>query len=110
MDFETDRKFNLLLKDLEQHFGGGLDLDAVLFMIGLQELGKGHRKYSKDEKLNIMHIAVCSVLEPFGYYEFIGRDEDGWPHFELKEKIPPLNEREQKQLMKSAVLDYFEEQ
>jgi hypothetical protein len=28
-----------------------------------------------------MHIAVCTLLMPSGYYELEGKDSDGWPHF-----------------------------
>ena len=34
-----------------KRFGGGLDLQAVLFLIGLQELGLGYQKLKKDQKL-----------------------------------------------------------
>tara|TARA_B100001123_G_C14373082_1_gene655692 strand:- start:131 stop:481 length:351 start_codon:yes stop_codon:yes gene_type:complete len=94
---------------LGQEFGGGEkpDLDAVLFLIGVQELGSAKRKFKKDEKVNLMHIAICRVLEPYGYYEYEGLDEDGWPHYRLKEKLPNLKAGEQSILMKEAVVRYF---
>ena len=61
----------------------------------------------KDEKINLMHIAICTVLEPYGYYEFEGRDADGWPHFKTKEKLPFLKAGEQNNLMVKAVIEYF---
>lgn len=85
------------------------DLDTILFLIGVQELGKGKKRFKKDEKLNLLHIAVCRVLEPFGYYRFDGLDKDGWPHFELLEPLPDLKSNEQTLLMKQAVIQYFEE-
>ena len=74
---------------------------------------KSSRRYkklleiSKDKKVDVMHIAVCSVLEPAGYYEFLGRDEDGWPHFENIRNLPPINSKDQEHLIKEAMLDYF---
>ena len=62
---------------LKERFGSEVDVDAILFMIGLQELSKPYRKYKKDEKLEVMHIAICALLEPFGFYEFEGRDPEG---------------------------------
>ena len=50
--------------------GDTLDLDAIIYIIGLQELGKLNTNYKKDEKINLMHIAICRLLEPFGYYAF----------------------------------------
>lgn len=104
-------KWEEVVKLTSEQFGDGetLDLDTIIFIIGLQELGKGYRKYKKDEKLNIMHIAICKVLEPFGYYEYIGIDEDGWPHFDKKENLPFLKAGEQALLMKEAIVKYFEE-
>ncbi len=86
------------------------DLDMMLFLIGVQELGQGQRKFKKDDKLNLMHIAVCRLLEPFGYYRFEGKDNDGWPHFELVQPLPELKPNEQNLLMKKAVIQYFEDQ
>jgi len=48
------------------------------------------------------------LLKPYGYYRELGRDADGWPHFERVKDLPPLNEKEQERLMKEALLDYFE--
>mgnify|MGYP003585168305 FL=1 len=86
------------------------DLDTILFLIGVQELGQGKKKFKKDDKLNLLHIAVCRVLEPFGFYRFDGQDPDGWPHFELLEELPPLKTNEQTLLMKYAVIQYFDDQ
>ncbi len=85
------------------------DLDSILFLIGVQELGKGKRKFKKDDKLNLLHIEVCRVLEPFGYYRFEGLDKDGWPQFEFLEPLPELKSNEQTLLMKQAVIQYFED-
>ena len=67
-----------LVKKLENRFGGGLDLQSILFLIGIQELGKGYQKLKKDQKVEVMHIAICALLSQWGYYEFVGYDEDGW--------------------------------
>jgi len=85
------------------------DLDTILFLIGVQELGKGKRRFKKDDKVNLLHIAVCRVLEPFGYYRFDGLDKDGWPQFEFLEPLPDLKPNEQTLLMKNAVIQYFED-
>tara|TARA_R110002124_G_scaffold203085_1_gene369633 strand:+ start:1221 stop:1577 length:357 start_codon:yes stop_codon:yes gene_type:complete len=98
-----------VVKWVSQRFAEGelLDLDSIIFIIGLQELGWGFKKYKKDEKLNIMHIAICTLLEPYGYYEFEGQDKDGWPHFQKKENLPFLKPGEQSILMKEAIVKYF---
>lgn len=109
---ELKEKWEALVKDLSARFADGdeLDLDAIIFLIGVQELGQGYRKFKKDEKVNLMHIAICRVLEPYGFYEYEGHDPDGWPHYTTKEKLPNLKSGEQSLLMKEAVVKYFEEQ
>lgn len=100
------------MDQLSEKFADGelLDLDGILFLVGVQELGLGYQKFKKDEKLNLMHIAICRVLEPYGYYRYDGRDKDGWPHYELIENLPPLKAGEQSFLMKEAVVRYFDDQ
>lgn len=108
MDLETGKRFNELKKHLEKDFGPDLNLQSILFLIGVQEYGKGYQKFSKDQKVDLMHVAICTLLEPHGYYEFIGRDEDNWPHFEAKETLPSLKADEQSELITLAILDYFD--
>lgn len=86
------------------------DIDTMLFLIGVQELGKGKKKFKKDDKLNLMHIAVCRLLEPYGYYRFEGLDKDGWPEFEFLDSLPELKANEQSILMRRAIIQYFEDQ
>lgn len=87
--------------------GDTLDLDAIIYIIGLQELGQLHRRFKKDDKLDLMHIAICRLLEPFGYYEFDYFDDEGWPHYKVLEQLPPLKAGEQSVLMKEAIVQYF---
>lgn len=104
---ETEQEFQKVIQFVDANFGEGADLQAVLFMIGVQELGQGYKKLKKNEKLDVLHIAVCTLLEQYGYYEFEGRDEDGWPHFKATDKLPFLKPGHQASLMKQAVVDYF---
>ncbi len=90
-------------------YGEKLDLDAIIYLVGVQELGQLHRKFKKDEKLNLMHIAICRLLEPFGYYAFDYFDQEGWPHYTVLEQLPPLKAGEQSVLMKEAIVQYFVE-
>jgi uncharacterized membrane protein YkgB len=107
VDHQVVIAYQETIKKLEVKFGSEMDLDAVLLLIGIQELGKGLQNFSKDEKMNLMHIAICTILEPFGYYKFRENDADGWPHFDKLQNIPHLSPREQEYLMKEAVTQYF---
>lgn len=109
MDFEFERRWKSILEKVEAQFGPELDIEALLFLVGVQELGQGKRRFKKDEKLDLIHIGICTVLLPFGYYEFSHFDDDRWPHFDTLKKLPYLKDKEQKELMRKAVLGYFEE-
>lgn len=109
MDMAFEKRWRDLITGLSKRFDAGtMDLNGVLFLIGVQELGQHAREFKKDEKLALMHIAICVVLLPYGYYKELGRDADGWPHFERVQDLPPLVGADQERLMKEAVLGYFE--
>ncbi len=110
-DLEPDRHWQELLHELEKNFGTKpKDLNAVLFIIGVQELGKGAKIFSKEEKQDLMHIAICKVLSLAGYYELEGIDDSGWPHWKLVKKLPHFDLLEQEKLLKMLVIEYFEKE
>ncbi|MFY7743430.1 MAG: hypothetical protein ACOVQR_12335 [Flavobacterium sp.] len=108
-DTQLKERWENVVNILSNQFADGdeLDLDAIIYLIGVQELGKVKQTFKKDEKINLMHIAICRLLEPYGYYEFDFYDNDGWPHFIVKEELPPLKAGEQSVLMKEAIVQYF---
>ncbi|WP_088339833.1 hypothetical protein [Robiginitalea sediminis] len=108
-DEQLKERWELLVRKLSDQFAEGapLDLDAIIYLIGVQELGQLHRTFKKDEKVNLMHIAICRLLEPYGYYRFDYFDADGWPHYTLEEPLPTLKAGEQAVLMKEAIVGYF---
>ena len=108
MDSELEKEWQNALAKVRLQFGNDLDLQGVLFLIGVQELGKGNQTFGKDEKLGLMHIAVCSLLEGYGYYKYEGKDADGWPHWKSTEKLPSLKPMEQERLVKQAIVIYFQ--
>ena len=107
MDSDLESNFKEVVKKLTIQFGEDLDMQGILFLIGVQELGKGPVKLSKNGKLDVLHIAICTLLAPYGFYEYEGLDKDGWPHWKANEKLPPLKPGQQLYLMKQAVVDYF---
>jgi hypothetical protein len=110
-DLDLERKWHGLLQEIEKLLEKKpKDLNAVLFIIGMQELGKGPRLFSKEEKQDLMHIAICKVLSLAGYYELEGQDAEGWPHWKLVKKLPHFDLLEQEKLLKMHVLEYFEKE
>jgi hypothetical protein len=109
-DAAFEERWEQLLEMLHQLVGKKpADLNAVLFLIGVQELGKGIKNFSKEQKQDLMHIAICKLLSTLGIYEFEGLDEQGWPHWKLVKKLPHVDLLEQESLLKSLAIDYFEE-
>ena len=110
-DLELEREWQQLLKMLENMVGKKpADLNSVLFLIGVQELGKGRKQFSKEEKQDLMHIAICKVLSYAGFYQLEGIDEEGWPHWKAVKKLPNFDLLEQEKLLKIQVLEYFREE
>lgn len=108
-DLDLDRAWEHLLNELSSVIGKKpKDLNAVLFLIGVQELGRGAKTFSKEEKQDLMHIGICKSLSLSGFYELEGHDKDGWPHWKMVKKIPHFDLLEQEKLLKLHVLEYFE--
>jgi len=107
VDYVFEQQWKQTLQKVSEDFGDELDLQSIIFLIGVQELGQGFRTFKKDEKIDLMHIAICTLLEPYGFYRFTHRDNDGWPHFERLDDLPALDAQQQEVLMKKAIIQYF---
>ena len=84
------------------------DLNAVLFLIGIQTLGRWKKEFTKEEKQDLMHIAICEITQVDGCYVFKGRDHDGWPHYEALKPIDKKGVKEQEKYLIVKVIEYFE--
>jgi len=111
MNFSDDlqSRWWKLEEKLIERFGKKPDVESVLFMIGIQELGEIQEKFSKEQKQDLMHIAVCTVLAPSGFYELSHVDEDGWPHFKQLKAMPNMHPIEQENFLKDHILLYFQQ-
>jgi len=102
------RWWNLEIRMVER-FGKKPDMETILFLIGVQEMGTIKRKFTKEQKQDLMHIAICSLLSRSGYYEMEGVDADGWPHYKQLKEMPKMSLIEQENFLKDHILLYFEE-
>lgn len=110
-DLELERKWQKLRMRLKDVFKKKpKDLNGVLYLIGIQELGKGNVEFSKEQKQDLLHIAICKVLSLSGYYTLEGHDDDGWPHWKSVKSLPHFDLLEQEQLLKMHIIDYFEQE
>ncbi|MGL1884881.1 MAG: hypothetical protein OCD76_00090 [Reichenbachiella sp.] len=108
-DLDLSRKWLKLREQLKIVLGKKpADLNGVLFLIGVQELGQGQQSFSKEEKQDLIHLGICKVLSLSRYYKLEGLDTDGWPHWVEDEKVPHLEIGDQEKLLKMNCIEYFE--
>ncbi len=108
LDDETKGKWYQVVFSLKKQFGKKPDMNGILFLIGVRELGQ-MREFAKDEKMDLMHIATCKLLSYEGYYKLESVDEDGWPHYTLVESPPYSDLLSQENRLRKLVVAYFEE-
>jgi hypothetical protein len=106
---EQAREWTLLLQHLERVLGKKPDMNALLFLVGVNVLGQGPRDFTKEEKQDLMHIALCELLSFVEYFEYSGRDEQGWPHYKPLRKPAVGGLSEQESLLRACAVQYFRE-
>lgn len=106
-DLDLDVRWTDLRLDLQKRFGKRPDLNAILFLIGIQELGQGITEFTKEQKQDLMHIATCKIFSLSGFYELERIDEDGWPHYKVVKQLPAGNLKAQERMIKWHVCEYF---
>ena len=99
-----------LEEKLMERFEKKPDVESVLFLIGIQELGDIRKKFSKEQKQDLMHIAICTILSASGYYELSHIDVDCWSHFKQLKSMPAMLPHEQENFLKDHILLYFQNQ
>lgn len=103
-------KWKYILEQLEEQFGKKLDMNAILLVIGIRELGSLKTKFTKEEKVRLMHIAVCRLFSEAGYYELAGVNSKGWPEWKKVEDLPFVDVFEQETLLRQQIIEYFEDE
>ncbi len=102
----------ILEAELVERFGKKPNMEAILFLIGMNEYrGRIPKiKFSKEQKQDLMHVAVCKLLSLGGYYQLEGYDEEGWPHYREVKKVETDQNTLAAQdiLLKEYILEYFE--
>jgi len=107
---EINLKWSTLQQRIAREFDNEMpDIKVMLFLIGVQELGQGPKKFSKRQKEELMHIATCKLFSLMGFYELVGTDQDGWPHWKPVKTIPNYTLLEQEMVLKSLIIMYFDE-
>jgi hypothetical protein len=109
MEVDIQFRWEIFETKIAERFGRRLNMEALLYLIGLRELGAHPAKeFTKEEKVDLMHIAVCKLLSFSGYYELSHQDQDGWPHWKLMKPLPHTDIFSQTNLLKAHILEYAE--
>ena len=104
---DVSKEWDALVVKLEKRFDDEMTLKGILYLIGVQELNMGIKRFGREEKLDILHVAVCKILTPFGFYKFDRVDKDGWPHWIELKALKNLDEKKQELLMKRAIIKHL---
>ena len=103
---DLEKKWEKLIKKLEKQFDDEVSLKGILYLIGVQELNFGIKRFDREEKINVLHVATCKLLSNHGCYKFDSIDEDGWPHYTELKALENLSEKDQENLIKEAIISY----
>ena len=104
---DVNKTWEELVLKLEKQFDDEMTLKGILYLIGVQVLNVGIRRFGREEKLDILHIAVCKILTPFGFYKFECVDDEGWPHWVELKPLKILSNVDQELVIKKAILNYL---
>ena len=65
-DEQLKQRWNLVVEKLTNQFAEGdtLDLDAIIYLIGVQELGQIHKNFKKDDKVNLLEYPGYGYMIP----------------------------------------------
>jgi len=83
------------------------EMEAILFLIGIQELGIIQKKFRKEQKMQLMHDAACLLLSKDGYFQLNGRNEKGWPEW-VEGKKMDMDENDRTRRLQQRIIEYFE--
>jgi len=98
-------------KDLCEHlsgmFGIEVDLNGVLFLVGIRERGLTFQKFTKEEKINLINLGSCTLYKEMGLVELSGVDTQGWPVFHQKALAPVIAEELKIKTLQDCAIRYF---
>jgi hypothetical protein len=104
---DLEKKWGELIERLEKQFDDEMTLKGILYLIGVQELNFGIKRFDREEKINVLHVATCKLLSTYGYYKFDSIDKDGWPHYTELKALQNLSEEDQGRLIMEAIINYI---
>mgnify|MGYP006311162631 CR=1 FL=1 len=102
-------KWKQLTEELSTQFQQDVDLTGILFLVGVQEYGEGFRKFSREEKFELINLASCKLLSRYGYYNFESIDKEGFPIWIKNPEKENISLDKETKLLKKSIIEYFTE-
>lgn len=104
---EIPDNWNDLCKTLNDQFGIEVDLNGVLFLVGIRERGLSFQTFSKEEKFNLINLGSCTLYKEMGLVTFSGTDNEGWPVFHQNALAPVISEERKLKTLQDCAIRYF---
>jgi len=97
-----------LCDHLGKQFNIDIDLNGVLYLIGIRERGLTLERFPKDVKMSLIHLGSCTLYQQMGWVDQTGIDEEGWPTFTQKALTQVIPEEKKHKVLQDCALRYFE--
>lgn len=103
-------RWSSLVADIESRFGRVPDIDAILFLIGVQSVGRGYEPdLPKERKQSLIMEGSYLAFETLGVYRRMGLEKNGFWIWEKTTDLPVLSVEQQEKLLQIGILNYFDE-
>ena len=107
-DNELQQHWFQLEYALTERLGKKLTLEDILLFIGVREAGIPPKEFTEREKIELVQVAISTILVPAKYYELLWVEDTGWPHFKQLQPIQEMNAKEKEIFYKKYILLYAE--
>lgn len=99
-----------VMQVMKDRFDKEADVKEILFVMGLREFGHKKKKFTKEDKQDLMNLAMCKAFSYAGYFEVSHFDGEGWPIWKQTKPLPTMNPKEQEVFIKEHIILYFKEE
>lgn len=95
---------------IRKRFDKDADVKEVLFVMGLREFGQKKKRFTKEQKQDLMNLAACKAFSLDGYFVVSHLDAEGWPVWKQSKPMPVMDVRHQEAFIKEHIVRYFREE
>jgi hypothetical protein len=106
---EHEQRWSALVARVESRFGRAPDVDAILFIMGIQSVGRGYEPdLPKERKQSLIMEGSYLAFETLGIYRRMGLERNGFWIWEKVFDLPKLSIDDQERLLQIGILNYFD--